>query len=273
MSSFEFGDLLGPDDAAPVESINLNGEGGFLIVCDHGGQEIPKKLGELGLPAKNRNAHIAWDIGARDLGLHLSKAFDAPMICGCYSRLVYDLNRYPWDIAAMAEISDGVCVPGNQNLSHPARQRRFNAIAKPYYDAVFQKIENMKADGKTPILVSVHTMTDQLSGGAFRDEAFAVLSDPVDPVSRRFLSALRKATQLKVGDNVPYALETGIDFTVPECTNVTGIPAIMLELRQDLTFDPDTMAKHANEIAEALKDCLDGVAGPKSADTVSRAPV
>jgi len=255
MIQSDFSKILDPEDPPSFEWLNRDGKSNLLIVCDHGGREIPKKLNGLGLSDSKRSAHISWDIGARKIAVLLSKAFDAPMISGCYSRLVYDLNRYPWDPTVMAQVSDCVEIPGNANLTWPARQRRYDEIAQPYYSQVFQQILEMKASSRSPTMISVHTMTGQLSGGDFRDEAFAVLSDPNDPISRQFLRALRNATDLPVGDNVPYELESGIDFTVPECAHRMGIPAIMFELRQDFTLDPKILSTRVDEIIKAIDEC------------------
>ena len=41
--------LLGPDEPPPVETINTDGRGSAVLVCDHASSRVPKQLGTLGL--------------------------------------------------------------------------------------------------------------------------------------------------------------------------------------------------------------------------------
>lgn len=195
---------------------------------------------------------------ARDIAVALSKKFDATAIASRYSRLVYDLNRYSWDPFAMTNTSDSVQINGNQNLTLPERERRYQEIARPYYDQINTWIARKRTAGKSPALVSVHTMADRLSDGKIRNEGYAVLWDGQDKLSRSFMTALRENTDFLVGDNTPYALELGIDYTVPECALRHGIAAIMFEVRQDLTQDPDNFPRRIEELAIALEGTVRG---------------
>jgi len=56
--------LLAPGDPPPYTVGNENGASPFLIVVDHAGRQIPRRLGDLGLARTDRDRHIAWDIGA-----------------------------------------------------------------------------------------------------------------------------------------------------------------------------------------------------------------
>ena len=109
--------LLGVDDPAPATVLNAAGRATAIVVCDHGGKAIPAKLDGLGLDLADRARHIAWDIGASATARELTQRLDAPAVLSSYSRLVIDLNRPPDDLTSIREISDGVLVPGNRNLS------------------------------------------------------------------------------------------------------------------------------------------------------------
>ncbi|WP_158967215.1 N-formylglutamate amidohydrolase [Chachezhania sediminis] len=244
--------LLGPTDPPAVQVQSPGADSPFLFVCDHAGLAVPQALGTLGLPHKDLERHIGWDIGARTIAEELGQIFGATVIASTYSRLVYDLNRYPWDPFAMTALADGTAIPGNAALTQVHRERRYQEIARPYHDTIAAEIDARLSRGRPPILISVHTMTDRMKGGAFRDQAYAVLSTQ-DPVSQSFLAALRSRTDLCVGDNVPYALDIDIDYTVPEHAIRRGLPSIMFEVRQDLVTDLATAAKHAGVIARALR--------------------
>jgi len=53
--------LLGPDDPGPVHLLRPEGSSDFLLTADHAGRAIPRRLGDLGLSARELSRHIAWD--------------------------------------------------------------------------------------------------------------------------------------------------------------------------------------------------------------------
>jgi len=85
--------LLDHEDVPPLFEQNATGRSPFLFTCDHYGRLIPKKLGDLGLPADELTRHIAWDIGIAGVAEMLSNQLDAQLIAQRYSRLVIDCNR------------------------------------------------------------------------------------------------------------------------------------------------------------------------------------
>ena len=121
--------LLSQDDSQPVIAERAGSKGQFLFICDHAGRDIPAQLGRLGLPAAALDLHIAWDIGAAQVTRRLAAAFEAPAILQRYSRLVVDCNRDPASPGAIAEASDGVVIPGNQDLDAAARASSVAAMA------------------------------------------------------------------------------------------------------------------------------------------------
>ena len=66
------------------------------------------------------------------------------------------------------------------------------------------------------------------------------------------LGALRRAGLDPVSDNEPYALEPGVDYTVPEHAQRAGLEYLQVEFRQDLI---GTEA-HAQEWADRLVDAI-----------------
>ena len=248
---------LDPGDPPPFDILNPAARSAVVICCDHAGRAMPARLAQHGLPPGALDRHIGWDIGARDIAQRLSERLDAVAICGTYSRLVLDLNRYPWDPVALTPVSDGIPVSFNSAVSSPERQARVDAIHRPYHDAIAARLDRVATSGRQLVLISVHTMTDQLAGGAWRPQAYAVLHHPHDPhLSRAMLDWLAGHVTETVGDNVPYALDEGIDFTVPEHGFRRGIPSFMFEVRQDLVATRTTARAHADVLADGLLTCL-----------------
>ena len=87
--------LLAPDEPAAVIDYRSDGASPFLLVCDHAGRRIPRRLHNLGLGEAELARHIAWDIGIAGVGRLLADRLDACLVMQPYSRLVIDCNRPP----------------------------------------------------------------------------------------------------------------------------------------------------------------------------------
>ena len=103
-------------------------------------------------------------------------------------------------------------------------------------------------------------MTDQPATGERRHEEIAVSWAENDGVAACALAALRRDATLCVGDNQPYALDYGEDYTVPEHAVRRGLPHLQVEFRQDLLADPDGINRWADRFAPALDAVLAFVA-------------
>ncbi len=128
--------LLGPDDPPPFTVVNPDGQSPVVLVCDHASNAIPAALGQLGLGPADLSQHIAWDIGAAGIARLLAARLDAPAVLAGYSRLVIDCNRAPGDPTSIAEVSDGILIPGNRNLDDSAAEARLNEVFWPYHHAI-----------------------------------------------------------------------------------------------------------------------------------------
>jgi predicted N-formylglutamate amidohydrolase len=135
-----------------------------VILCDHASRNIPVELDDLGLPAADLARHIAWDIGAAGVTEALSEIFDAPAVLSPVSRLVIDCNRHLDAADLIPEQSDGTVVPGNLNLSASARVLRIERWFLPYHAAVEAILDERTARGAASIVLSIHSMTDNLAG-------------------------------------------------------------------------------------------------------------
>lgn len=85
--------LLGLDEPPAVETINRDGSGSAVLVCDHASNRVPERLGTLGLEPDRLADHIGWDPGAADVAHRLAAHLDFPLVLSGYSRLVIDCNR------------------------------------------------------------------------------------------------------------------------------------------------------------------------------------
>jgi predicted N-formylglutamate amidohydrolase len=223
---------------------NAGGASPLLLVGDHAGREIPRRLGALGLPAAALEAHIACDIGVAGLGALISDALDATFIAQRYSRLVIDCNRDPARADSIAGVSDGIAVPGNASLSERARAERIAEVFQPYHDRIAPELDARAQAGRRTILVSLHSFTPVMAGKP-RPWRFGVLHMGASPFSSAILDGLRGVLGPDlVGDNEPYRMD-GTDYTAPHHAIARGLDYLELEVRQDLLSDPASQAEVA----------------------------
>ncbi len=74
-------------------TLRPQGQSPFLLVSDHAGRRIPRKLGDLGVSESELRRHIAWDVGIEPVVRFMADELDAHAILQPYSRLVIDCNR------------------------------------------------------------------------------------------------------------------------------------------------------------------------------------
>jgi predicted N-formylglutamate amidohydrolase len=247
--------LLGADEAPAAQTVNPDGKADLLLLCDHARRDVPRALGDLGVPRAEWDRHIAFDIGAEAVARILCARFDAPLVHSGYSRLVVDCNRQPSDPTCMPEISDGTPIPGNVGLPDAARAIRLKELHGAYHAAVAAAIARYRAAGRVPVVVSMHSCTPVFDG-FHRPWHIGVLwsADPRLPVPLMQACAVRPG--VTVGDNQPYDARDGHGYTMGTHCESTGIPHALIELRQDLIDTPSGVEKWAGIFGDALAVAL-----------------
>jgi len=256
--------LLTAADGPPFQVVNPEGKSECLLTCDHASHRIPERLGDLGIEPPHLQEHIAWDIGAEAMTRWLARRLDAPAIVGGFSRLVVDLNRYLHDPGAFVEVSDRISIPGNLNLTDERKTERIEALYQPYHAAIRDMLDRAMAAGRVPKLISVHTMTDRMRDGHHRPQEITVCWARDGRLALPFMTALRARGDIHVGDNVPYGLDLGEDYSVPEHAMKRGLPHLQIEVRQDLVADE----AGAHRWAEVLLAAMEGPLALPQAATI-----
>ena len=244
--------LLSAADPTPVNRLNQGGKSAFLLIGDHAGRAIPKALDGLCLDPRHLDLHIAWDIGVAGLGDRLSARLDACFISQAYSRLVIDCNRKLADPSAIPATSDGVVIPGNQEIKDQDALKRRIEIYQPYHAAISAELERRAAIGLATVLVSLHSFTPVFQGFV-RPWRFGVLHRNDSRLSFRMLARLRAEFGDAAGDNQPYALDEK-DNTVPLHVDGRGLDYLELEVRQDLIASEAGQADTASLIGRLLTE-------------------
>jgi predicted N-formylglutamate amidohydrolase len=254
------GEIARPDAAVPkhgglIELHHPQGKAPCLVLCDHAGRRVPKRLEHLGLPEHELRRHIGWDIGAAEVARGVAVLLDAPALLCHVSRLVIDANRRPGRADSIPAVSDGTPVPGNQEIEAAEARRRLRECFIPYHRAVARRIGRLRRRVGAPAIVSIHSFTPMLQGG-WRPWQVAVLWDEDDRLAAPMLAGLRRDPALHVGDNEPYSGRYPVGYTIPFHARRPGLPHVTVELRQDLIDTRPRARAWAERLAAVLRGPL-----------------
>jgi predicted N-formylglutamate amidohydrolase len=238
---------------APFPAVveNATARGRIVLVCEHASNAFPAPWGDLGLTKDQKNAHIAWDIGALGLSRALSQRLDAVLVHAPVSRLIYDCNRAPDMAGAMPVRSEIHDISGNKLISATERATRTAAIYVPFHNTLHAVIADRIAMGLAPVIVTIHSFT-KLYHGQPRAVEFGVIHDADDHLARAILTAAQSKTQLRSELNAPYSAADDVTHTLRLQATPYGLPNAMLEIRNDLIASPDAEQRMADMLAPVL---------------------
>lgn len=228
---------------------------GLLIVVDHASNRVPADV-DLGIDASLLDKHIAWDIGAGELGHALCQRFGCPGLFGNVSRLVLDLHREPDSPGLIPSTSDGHRIPGNEGLSEVERDERVERFWRPYH----QKLARLVAAARPELIVAVHSFTPRLetADGPDRPWQAGILYNQDDRAARIAIPMLREAG-LVTGDNEPYSGQL-LNATMNMHAEGNGIPYLAIEVRNDLISDDAGVRRWTDLLAPVLLHCRNKLA-------------
>ncbi len=240
--------LLADDEAPAFEVLRADGRSPYLLIADHAGQAVPRRLAGLGLPQHELDRHIGWDIGIAGVTRELAALLDAFAITQTYSRLVIDCNRPPAAPSSIPEISDGTLIPANQQLSAHDRQQRIDAIFAPYHTRIEAELDARQQRAQPTLLVAMHSFTPVMAGVA-RPWHAGVLYQRDARLAHALRDALAVEPGMVIGDNQPYSVSDATDYAIPVHAERRGLAHVELEIRQDLIADAAGQRAWAQRLA------------------------
>ena len=242
---------LAPDDINPVEFIPATTTSPLLIVCDHAGLFIPKRLKAQSLSSEGMSQHIASDIGAKALAHSIAANLDAPLVTQRYSRLVIDMNRSRTSPQLAPESSDGTTIPFNQNLSEAELDSRWQNIHRPYHNRIAKILDSMSDSPNA--LVAIHSFTPQLHNAPPRNWHIDLMSRTHVPLAETLQTRLQnESPDLNIGINQVFQMSDTTDYTLPHHAEPRNIPNVSIEVRNDLLSD----SKKIERMSRLLAKCL-----------------
>ncbi len=244
--------LRSGDDWPPaVEVLNEDGRSDIVLICEHASNHMPAEYRKLGLPDRELERHIAWDIGAAAVARGLSARLDAACFLGTYSRLLIDLNRplaSPTSIPLRSESTD---IPGNLDLSDADRQRRIETMFTPFHDRVSQHLDARTRQGRKTSIVAIHSFTPVFFGMT-RPWHAGILFNASRDFADTIIDRLSEDTALVIGANEPYVIDPMEDYAIPVHGEDRAHPAILIEIRQDLLGTEAGILEWTNRLFVAL---------------------
>ena len=226
----------------------------LLFVADHATNFIPESYGRLGLDEARLQEHIAWDIGTLEVARAVRNRTGGRLLRAPVSRLLIDLNRDPGHPGLIPELSDGVLIPGNMELTPEERQRRLDVYFHPYHGLLSSEIDTMLETEAKVSLVSIHSFTPVMNGQA-RPWHVGILYNQDDRLAAPAIDWLRREPGLIVGDNEPYSGRL-LNYTMDRHAEARGIPYLSIEIRQDLISTPEGVKEWSDRLSALLVDLL-----------------
>lgn len=235
---------------AAVTVLNPDGSSPYVLLCEHASRVIPARYRGLGLSSGELEAHIAWDIGAKAMALDMAEALDAPLVMAGFSRLLIDLNR-PLDAASsIPAVSETTAIPGNVDLSAAEREYRIRTYFEPFQRAVGTLLDRRAEKRQPTAVIGVHSFTPVYKGFR-RPWASGILCSHSLAFGTALVRALDRPDEPSAV-NEPYVIDREEDYTVPVHGEARGLPAVLIEIRQDLVADDRGARVWAERLRKAL---------------------
>ena len=203
-----------------------------MILCDHASNRIPEAYQSFGFAEDALQTHIAWDPGALAVARLLSAKLDAPLFWPDASRLIIDCNRAADAPSLIVTESEGRPVPANRGLSEEERSRRLANIHAPFHDAIDACLTRRMSSGRPTALIAIHSFTPVYFGKA-RPWQIGILFDDDRRLADLLIGGLEADPTLTVGINQPYSPADGVYYTLGRHAQPWGLPAAMVEIRND----------------------------------------
>ncbi len=240
--------LLTAYDSLSFQLVHGGDRHPFLLICDHAGNRVPQKLGNLGLTYTELERHIAFDRGAAEVTKHMADMLGVSAVLANYSRLVIDCNRSADHEDLIPQQSDGTIIKGNKKIRGSQRQARIDEIYVPYQKAVKSRLEQVDRKFSMPAtLVAIHSFTPKLkTKGKPRPWHIGVSWKEDKKTARALIEYLRRDENLVVGDNEPYALKN--TYTLLE-NSQNGRPNVLIEIRKDEISTPQGQKHYAKMLS------------------------
>ena len=141
-------------------------------------------------------------------------------------------------------------------------------ITTPFHAAVDTAVSRKAARGLFPGVIAVHSF-NPVYKGVSRPWEIAIIHDDDDAWAHGIVDRLRSLGGLNVGVNEPYSPKDRVYFTLERHARSRGLPAVMIEIRNDEIADQKSQQRWGGLLAEIVGDAYEelnkGAAGARAA--------
>ena len=225
----------------------------IVFICDHATNHIPRKYGKLGISNSDLESHIAFDIGAKNLTINLTKKLKQSYFLSNFSRLLIDPNRKKTDKELITERSFGVEITKNLHISAEEREHRINFFYNQYHKNLGNFVEKKIHKYKKVFLVSIHSFTKKsknlnrgIEVGLLWNKTMGLLL----PIQRNL-----KDNKIHFGRNYPYS-GFHYNYTIDRLYRNFDLENITIEIRNDLICDQKGIKKYVTLMSNIFKEFL-----------------
>jgi len=211
--------------------INESSQFPVLLTCEHSSNFVPNDI-DIGLSKSEDifQTHFAYDIGCKELTTRIAHRLKCPAIMSEICRLVIDCNRPLGHEQLIWSKVDGLSI--NQNISQEELEARISRYYSPFHGFIEKKLQTLYQ----PLILSIHSFTPDFEGEK-RPWDIGIMYDRAEDLKNYFKSFLNDS-ELNIGENVPYNLKDLKTGTVIQQGDEKGIPALLLEINQNVFRDP-----------------------------------
>jgi predicted N-formylglutamate amidohydrolase len=178
--------------------------------------------------------HWGYDLGIELLTRELAERLQAPAVLGRFSRLLIDPNRPLDSDTLFRQRADGRPILLNQDMSQGEKNRRIDALWRPYHTALGRVVRATKG----AFVMGMHSFTPMYEGKQ-RAVELGVLFDHDADFGADWFEAVRTRCRLDVRLNEPWSGLGGFMFGPQSHATRHGRRAIEIEVRQDIAVDPE----------------------------------
>ncbi len=229
-----------PDPFYTLENGKIQaGKLAVIILGDHTGTKGLDhiKFHETGMDS---GEHYVYDIGSEDVVKALTDYIGGAgvytwSICNNYSRLLIETNRS--EAQCITTHAEGVPIPSNVDITDEEKQRRIDAIYKPYDAAVQAQIKKVLDAGGIPVVVALHSFTKRFAN-LDRPEEIGVMNFGDKRMSKA-MWLVSHSLGYRVEMDKPYDGRFVVDAALRRATEELLLPNVFLEVRNDLIDTPE----------------------------------
>ena len=138
---------------------NFKSKNHIIFICDHATNNFPSKYRYMTPEESILNSHLAYDIGAKNLSLSLSKKLNQSYFFSNFSRLIIDPNRSKNDSDLIVSKNFNINTTLNTKITKEEKKDRIKNLYHIYHDKLEKLIRKKTKEYKKLFLISIHSFT------------------------------------------------------------------------------------------------------------------